>query len=113
MLSEKKMKSLIDIEVLKININDKLTNAKLTKLAVDRAEYLLTSAELGRLAFAELGLFDDERFSAEPELRAPRSNFLFFADIPRFLLKENNILAKQQLQITQLTSTSVFVVILR
>lgn len=53
---------------------------KLTKLAVDRAEYLLPSAELGLFTLAEPGLFAD-KFSDEPELSDPRSNFLFLADI--------------------------------
>lgn len=55
---------------------------KLTKLAFDRAEYLVKSAELGRLAFEEFSFFD-VRFSVELELSAPRSrsNFLFLADI--------------------------------
>ena len=35
-----------------------LRNLKLTKLAFDRAEYLVKSAELGRLAFEEFSFFD-------------------------------------------------------
>ena len=64
-----------------------LRNIKLTKLAFDLAEYLVKSAELGRLAFEEFSFFD-VRFSVELELSAPRSrsNFLFLADITGFSL---------------------------
>lgn len=48
-----------------------LVKTRLTKLAVDRAEYLLPSAELGLLALAEPGLFAD-KFSEEPEANEPR-----------------------------------------
>lgn len=61
-------------------INAPLAKTRLTKLAVDRAEYLLPSAELGLLALAEPGLFAD-KFSEEPEASDPRWSLLFFAAI--------------------------------
>lgn len=81
---------------------NKITNAKLTKLAIDRAEFLLTSAVLGLLAFAETGLFL-ERFSAEPELRDPRSNFLVLEDITSCSLKKYHIVTNHWIQKIQST----------